>query len=127
MRILLDTNRYRDFCDGVPEAVERMQTAELIFVSFITLAELRTGFLAGTAEGTNERTLALFLNRPRLRILWPDEQTTHHYARLFLQLRRQGTPIPTNDIWIAALAVQHDLFLFSRDAHFDQLRQLPRV
>ena len=97
------------------------------FVSFITLAELRTGFLAGTAEGTNERTLALFLNRPRLRILWPDEQTTHHYARLFLQLRRQGTPIPTNDIWIAALALQHDLFLFSRDAHFDQLRQLPRV
>ncbi len=127
MRILLDTNRYRDFCDGVPEAVERMQTAELIFVSFITLAELRAGFLAGTAEGTNERTLALFLNRPRLRILWPDEQTTHHYARLFLQLRRQGAPIPTNDIWIAALAVQHDLFLFSRDAHFDQLRQLPRV
>ena len=127
MRILLDTNRYRDFCDGVPESVERMQTAELIFVSFITLAELRTGFLAGTAEGTNERTLALFLNRPRLRILWPDEQTTHHYARLFLQLRRQGTPIPTNDIWIAALALQHDLFLFSRDAHFDQLRQLPRV
>jgi tRNA(fMet)-specific endonuclease VapC len=127
MRILLDTNRYRDFCDGVPEAVERMQTAELIFVSFITLAELRAGFLAGTAEGTNERSLALFLNRPRLRILWPDEQTTHHYARLFLQLRRQGAPIPTNDIWIAALAVQHDLFLFSRDAHFDQLRQLPRV
>ena len=127
MRILLDTNRYRDFCDGVPEAVERMQTAELIFVSFITLAELRAGFLAGTAEGTNERILALFLNRPRLRILWPDEQTTHHYARLFLQLRRQGAPIPTNDIWIAALAVQHDLFLFSRDAHFDQLRQLPRV
>jgi len=127
MRLLLDTNRYRDFCDGLPVAVERLRTAELIFVSFVTLAELRAGFLAGTAEGTNERTLALFLSRARVRILLPDEQTTHHYARLFLQLRKQGTPIPTNDIWIAALAVQHDLILFSRDAHFDQLRQLPRA
>jgi tRNA(fMet)-specific endonuclease VapC len=127
MRILLDTNRYRDFCDGLPEAVERLRTAELIFVPFVTLAELRSGFLAGIAEGTNERNLTIFLNRPRVRILWPDEQTIQHYARIYLQLRKQGTPIPTNDIWIAALAVQHDLFLFSRDAHFDRVRQLPRV
>jgi predicted nucleic acid-binding protein len=72
--------------------------------------------ISATARRPNERTLAVLLNRPRVRILWPDEQTTHHYARLFLQLRKQGTPIPTNDIWIAALAVQHDLVLFSRDA-----------
>ena len=127
VRILLDTNRYRDFCDGAPEAVERMRAAELICMAFVTLAELRAGFLTGTAGRPNERTLALFLNRPRVRILWPDEQTTHHYARLFLQLRKQGTPIPTNDIWIAALAVQHDLVLFSRDAHFERLQQLPRT
>lgn len=127
MRILVDTNRYRDFCDGVPEAVERMRTAELVCIAFVTLAELRAGFLAGTAGRPNERTLALFLNRPRVRILWPDEQSTHHYARLFLQLRKQGTPIPTNDIWIAALAVQHDLVLVSRDSHFDRLQQLPRA
>jgi tRNA(fMet)-specific endonuclease VapC len=127
VRILVDTNRYRDFCDGVPEAVERMRTAELVCIAFVTLAELRVGFLAGTAGRPNEKTLALFLNRPRVRILWPDEQTTHHYARLFLQLRKQGTPIPTNDIWIAALAVQHDLVLVSRDAHFDRLQQLPRA
>jgi len=127
VRILLDTNRYRDFCDGVPDAVERVRVAELLCMAFVTLAELRAGFLAGTAGRLNERTLALFLNRPRVRILWPDEQTTHHYARLFLQLRRQGTPIPTNDIWIAALAAQHDLLLFSRDAHFERLQQLPRA
>jgi tRNA(fMet)-specific endonuclease VapC len=127
VRILVDTNRYRDFCDGVPEAVERMRTSELICMAFVTLAELRAGFLAGTAGRANERILALFLNRPRVRILWPDEQSTHHYARLFLQLRKQGTPIPTSDIWIAALAVQHDLVLVSRDAHFDRLQQLPRA
>lgn len=127
MKILLDTNRYRDFCDGTSDAVELMGRAELICLPFVTLAELRAGFMAGSSGGQNERTLALFLNKPRVRILWPDEQTTHHYARLFLQLRKQGTPIPTNDIWISALTVQHDLVLFSRDSHFDRLPQLARV
>jgi len=127
VRLLLDTNRYRDFCVGAPEAVERLRAAELVCIAFVTLAELRSGFLAGTAGRPNERNLALFLNRPRVRILWPDEQTTHHYARLFLQLRKQGTPIPTNDIWIAALAIQHDMVLFSRDTHFERLQQLPRA
>lgn len=55
-----------------------------------------------------------------------DEETTHHFARIFAQLRLQGTPIPVNDIWIAALAVQHDLLLFSRDQHFDCLPQVAR-
>jgi predicted nucleic acid-binding protein len=127
MKILLDTNRYRDFCDGAPDAVECMRAAELVCMAFVTLAELRAGFLPGTAGRRNERILALFLNRSRVRIIWPDEQTAHHYARLLLQLRKQGTPIPTNDIWIAALAVQHDLVLFSRDAHFERLQQLPRA
>lgn len=52
--------------------------------------------------------------------------TTHHYARLFRQLRTAGTPIPTNDIWIAALVIQHDIALYSRDAYFDVLPQLLR-
>jgi len=53
--------------------------------------------------------------------------TTHHHARLFRQLRVQGKPIPTNDLWTAALVVQHDLHLFARDAHFDALPQIPRL
>ena len=79
------------------------------------------------AGARNEGVLSRFLGRPRVRVLWPDEQTTHHYARLFLQLWRQGSPIPTNDLWIAALAVQHDLALCSRDGHFDHLPQLARA
>lgn len=127
MRIVVDTNRYRDFCEGVPEAVERFRSAAQIMVPFVTLAELRAGFLAGTEAGSNVRVLAVFLIRPRVRILWPDEDTTHHYARIWMQLRRQGTPIPTNDLWIAALAVQHNLALYSRDAHFNHLAQLVRA
>ena len=127
MRILIDTNRYRDFCAGVTDVVERIRTAEQICISFVTIAELRAGFLAGTEGGRNARILAMFLNRARVRILWPDEDTTHHYALIWLQLRRQGTPIPTNDLWIAALTIQHNLYLYSRDGHFDHLAQLPRT
>ncbi len=127
MKIIVDTNRYRDFCEGNPDAVERFRTAEQVNVPFVTLAELRAGFLAGREGARNARVLSMFLNRPRVRTIWPDEDTTHHYARLWLQLRRQGTPVPTNDLWIAALTVQHNLALFSRDAHFDHLAQLPRA
>ena len=55
------------------------------------------------------------------------DATAHHYASIFAQLRRKGTPIPTNDIWIAALALEHNLILYSRDAHFDKIPSVPRV
>ncbi|MBV8531935.1 MAG: PIN domain-containing protein [Candidatus Eremiobacteraeota bacterium] len=58
---------------------------------------------------------------------YADDQTTHHYAAIFRQLRKQGTPIPENDMWIAALVLQHNLILHTRDRHFDHLPQLARV
>jgi len=125
MRIAVDTNRYRDFCSGVPAAVECLAKANEIHIPFVTLAELRAGFLCGTVSRQNEKVLVHFLNRPRVRVLLPNDDTTHHYAQLFAQLRAQGTPIPTNDLWIAALVVQHDLVLYSRDEHFKHLPQLP--
>jgi len=140
VRIAIDTNRYRDFTEGLEEAVQRFRSAEQIFLPFVVLVELRAGFLAGSAPSRsskggrsraaaaqNAKALTAFLNRPRIRVLWPDEDTTHQYARLWNQLRGQGTPIPTNDLWIAALVVQHDLLLFSRDSHIDRLPQLARV
>ena len=127
MRLALDTNRYVDFCRGDPAAVGHMQEAERIYLPFVTLAELRAGFLCGTKARQNERVLTRFLNSPRVRVLFPDDQTIHHYARLFQQLRQQATPIPTNDIWIAALVLQHDLPLYARDRHFDHLPQLVRL
>jgi tRNA(fMet)-specific endonuclease VapC len=126
VRIALDTNRYRDFCTADPVVVEQVQTAERIFLPFVTLAELRAGFLCGTRARQNERTLVRFLNSPRVSVLYASEATTHHYARLFAQLRQQGTPIPTNDIWIAALVLEHNLLLCSRDRHFDHVPQLLR-
>ncbi len=127
MRILVDSNRYQDFCEGVPEAIQVIRQALKIMIPFIVLGELRAGFACGTRSIKNEKTLTRFLNSPRVTILCADEDTTHQYARLFRQLRKQGTPIPTNDLWIAALAAQHDLLLFTRDAHFNHLPQLPVI
>ncbi len=127
MKIALDTNRYTDFCRGEAKVIDYVSQAERIFLPFIVLGELRAGFHVGTRARQNERMLTRFLNSPRVRLLLPDEQTTHHYASLFAQLRKKATPIPTNDIWIAALVVQHDLLLMARDAHFDHLPQLSRL
>jgi predicted nucleic acid-binding protein len=60
-------------------------------------------------------------------VLFADGDTTYHYAAIYLQLRRQGTPIPTNDLWIAALVIQHEIVLFSRDSHFKHVPQLARI
>jgi tRNA(fMet)-specific endonuclease VapC len=127
MRILIDTNRYRDFCENIPEALKEFQRAEQIAIPFVVLAELRAGFMAGNRSKENEKILSSFLNRRRVLVLFADEQTTFHYARLFFQLRSQGTMIPVHDIWIAALAVQHNLLLFSRDSHFEHLPQITRL
>jgi tRNA(fMet)-specific endonuclease VapC len=94
---------------------------------FVVVAELRGGFAAGTLGRRNEARLTEFLSSPRARVLYADEQTTHHYARIFAQLKQQGTPIPTNDLWIAAIVLQHDLLLFTKDTHFAKLPQLVRV
>ena len=127
MRCAFDTNRYIDFCRGDESAVQVVRFAQSVLLPFIVLAELRAGFACGTKAKENAGVLTRFLNRPRVRALYADDTTTHLYANLFRQLRQQGTPIPTNDLWIAALCVQHDLLLASRDVHFGHLPQIPRI
>lgn len=104
MNVALDTNAYSDFLRGDPVRVEIVRRADRIHLPLIVLGELRAGFAAGSRETENLATLRQFLSSPRVSVLLPDETTTEHYARVFLQLRKQGAAIPTNDLWIAALA-----------------------
>lgn len=127
MKIALDTNRYTDLFRGDALVADMVAVADEVWLPFIVLGELRAGFAAGSQEARNEAVLRRFLIKPDVGVLYPDEQTTHHYANVYRQLRRQGTPIPTNDMWIAALVLQHSLVLFARDAHFDALPQLTRA
>jgi predicted nucleic acid-binding protein len=127
MRLALDTNRYTDLCRGDIAVLETIELADEVWLPFIVLGELRAGFAVGSQGARNEAVLRRFLLKSGVAVLYADEQTTHHYAAVYRQLRKQGIPIPTNDMWIAALVLQHSLVLFARDAHFDALSQLPRV
>jgi tRNA(fMet)-specific endonuclease VapC len=127
MRVALDTNRYSDFARGETVVREILETAHEVFLPFTVLGELRAGFAVGKRSAANERNLRGFLAKDGVDLLFADEQTTHHYATVYRQLRRQGTPIPTIDMWIAALVLQHNLVLCDRDQHFDNLPQLTRI
>lgn len=127
VEIVIDTNRYRDFVEGEVGTVSIFRSAPKIHVPLVVVAELRAGFAVGSRGAENQRAFEKFIHRPRLEVMTLTMDTTRHYAHLYRQLRSSGTPIPTNDLWIAALVVQHDIPLYSRDAHFDLIPQLPRI
>jgi tRNA(fMet)-specific endonuclease VapC len=127
LRIALDSNRCTDFFRPVPETVQVVRTSDEVWLPFIVLGELRAGFLRGDRARQNEHDLIDFLMSPRVSVLLADESTTHIYAELHAACRRSGNPIPTNDLWIAALVRQHGLALYSRDTHFEKIPGLLRV
>jgi tRNA(fMet)-specific endonuclease VapC len=127
VRVALDTNRYVDLARGDRATARMVEQAETIALPFVVLAELRAGFRGGDRALQNEKALTHFLQQPRVAALWATEETTRIWAGLFLQLREAGTPIPQNDLWIAALTLEHDLLLATRDTHFERLPQVPTI
>jgi predicted nucleic acid-binding protein len=111
----------------VPGVASTIEQADTVHLPFVALAELRACFAGGVRGRENEQILQRFLRKPGVSVLLPTEATTNSYAALHRQLREQRTPIPTHDLWIAALVVEHGITLFSRDAHFDHLPQIHRV
>jgi tRNA(fMet)-specific endonuclease VapC len=116
--ILLDTNSYSAFKRNVADAVEVIQQASVIGISTVVLGELLSGFAAGSRESANRGELDKFLSSARVKVLAVDRGTAEHYAAVYRDLRTKGRPIPTNDIWIAATALQHGLAVFTYDIHF---------
>ena len=124
MRLLIDTSAYSAFKREVEATVAEIQAADEIHMSSIVLGELRSGFANGNIPERNERELLEFLRSRRVRTVPVDDQTSIYYASIFASLRKAGTPIPTNDLWIAATAMQHGLIVLTRDAHF---RLVPQI
>ncbi|MBX7113096.1 MAG: type II toxin-antitoxin system VapC family toxin [Myxococcaceae bacterium] len=127
MKLLLDTNRLSDALSQVDEVIEVLEIAELIAVPVVALGEIRSGFLGGRRPADNETRLAWFLSQDDVTILGIDAPVSHRYAQIHRQLRAARKPIPTNDLWIAAIAVEHGLALYTRDAHFSAVAGLARV
>ena len=122
--ILLDTNAYTAFKQGEREATKIIQRAPHLALSSTVLGELLAGFASGTRADKNRAELQQFLASPRIHVLTVDEGTAAYYAVVYRDLRSRGQPIPTNDMWIAASALQHGYALFSYDRHFQAVNGL---
>jgi predicted nucleic acid-binding protein len=98
--------------------LDRLEEAESIFVPVVALGEIRSGFLGGARAAKNEMRLQWFLSQEGVTVLPVDGGVSHRYAQIHRALRARGKPIPTNDLWIAAIALENGLALYTRDEHF---------
>jgi tRNA(fMet)-specific endonuclease VapC len=126
-RLCLDTSAYSRFQRGDQGAIELIDAAAWVGMPAVVLGELRAGFLLGGRPDMNESLLRQFLANPVVDVLSVDEDVSRHYADIVLHLRRAGTPIPTNDIWIAATAASAGATVLSDDAHFGAVSRVGSV
>ncbi|MGH7549295.1 MAG: type II toxin-antitoxin system VapC family toxin [Gemmatimonadota bacterium] len=123
-RYCLDTSAYSRFQRGDARVVELVDQADWIGMSAIVLGELRVGFLLGSRREENEELLRAFLANPAVEELDVGPEVSRHYAEIVVNLRRTGTPIPTNDVWIAATAAQAGAIVLSYDDHFEAVARV---
>jgi tRNA(fMet)-specific endonuclease VapC len=124
MKIMLDTSAYVGFKRNVTEVVEIIVTSEIILFSPVVLGELLFGFRNGKNFKKNMHDLNEFLNHDVVELVDMGKITSDRYSRIATQLKQQGTPIPTNDIWIAAQSMEHGTELISSDQHFEKITGL---
>ena len=123
-RIMLDTSAYTAFLMGNSKIKLSIQQAEEVFLNPIILGELMAGFLMGKNEKRNRAILQDFLSSPRVKIVEIDEETSERYAVIVSHLRIKGMPLPTNDLWIAASAMQQGLKVLTTDKHYLEVPQI---
>ena len=129
-KAVLDTNIYRAYTVGDPTVLEALATHDVILFPVFVLGELNCAFRGGTKYEHNCGLLTDFLAKPRVTVAVATENTAEIYGSIMSALRRAGTPLPTNDVWIAAQAMEHGAVVVSYDRHFLQvpgLRVWPRL
>jgi tRNA(fMet)-specific endonuclease VapC len=124
MRLLLDTSAYSAFMRGHAGIQSALRSNEEIFLNSIVLGELTAGFIKGSRRKKNEDELRRFLASPRVGLLDVTEETAERYAVILYSLWRAGTPLPTNDIWIAASAMEYGLCVVTTDDHYQKIPQI---
>jgi tRNA(fMet)-specific endonuclease VapC len=124
VKLLLDTSAYSGFRRGAPSVVEKISGCDCVLISPIMLGELMFGFRKGGKFDQNMRMLRRFLDHEAVEIAPLGEVTADRYSRIVMQLKKDGSPIPINDIWIAAQAMEHGAEFLTSDRHFEQVAGL---
>lgn len=128
MRLVLDTSAYSALQQGKARKLYSLvERAEELFLPFAVVAELRAGFRRGAKTSENNRKLETFLDSGFAGILYADADTINFYAEIWAELSRTGKPVPTNDIWIAALCLQHKCVLATADEYFQYVPLLQTI
>ena len=128
MKLVLDTNIYSDYAEGLPDVVEAIvQYGQDLFIPSIVLGELTYGFMKGSRQVYNERKLHQIINRLQIGIIPVDAEVARKYGFIFFALQKKGTKIPINDLWIAACCMSVGGVLLTRDRHFQQVGQIETI
>jgi len=124
MRYCLDTSAYSHFKRGDPQVVDLIDRADWIGIPVIVMGELAVGFTLGNRREANQSELDRFAANPAVEVLPVSDDVVPLYAGIVLDLKKAGTPLPANDIWIAAVAARHGVTVLTYNDHF---RAIARV
>ena len=125
MKLVLDTNIYSDYAEGIPAVVDILAIhGEEIFLPSIVLGELTYGFIKGHRQRFNERKLQEFLKKLQIEIIDVNHNVARKYGIIYLSLVKRGQKIPINDVWIAACCMETGGTLVTRDRHFRYVEQI---
>ena len=124
IRIVVDTNAYTRLLAGKEEVLDVIGTAELVYMSIFVLGELYAGFAGGTKERNNKDALDRFLLKPTVKILNATSETAKVFGMVKQGLKKAGTPLPINDVWIAAHTLETGSTLVTYDSHFKNIAGL---
>lgn len=128
MKLVLDTNAYCDYAEGVPSVVEILaEYGEEIFLPSVVIGELTYGFMKGMKRAYNERKLRELIEKLRIEIIDINVNVARKYALIYFQLINKGRKIPLNDVWIAASCLEVGGTLVSRDGYFEAIESLDRL
>jgi tRNA(fMet)-specific endonuclease VapC len=125
MKLVLDTNVYCDYAEGIPNVVDYMAVhGEDIFLPSIVIGELTYGFMKGSRQKFNERKLQEIIKKLQIEIIDVNQNVSRKYALIYLSMVKKGTKIPINDVWIAACCMEVGGTLLTRDRHFRHVEQI---
>ena len=128
MKLVLDTNIYCDYAEGVRETIDIIATyGEHIYIPSVVLGELTFGFMKGKRQRFHEKKLRQVISRLEIKIIDVTADVARKYAIIYLTLAKKGTKIPINDVWIAACCMEKGGTLLTRDKHFEYVDQIESI